>query len=72
VEVIISPEALADIAEIGDYISLDNPERAITFCEELVSVCALLPRRAPRMAIIPEFKREKLRKIGYGRYLIFF
>lgn len=45
-EVIISPEAMADIAEIGDYISRDNPERAITFCEELVSVCAMLPRRA--------------------------
>jgi toxin ParE1/3/4 len=33
--VIFSPEAEADLQEIGDYIAQDNPRRALSFVREL-------------------------------------
>jgi toxin ParE1/3/4 len=33
--VIFSPEAEADLREIGDYIAQDNPRRAASFAQEL-------------------------------------
>jgi toxin ParE1/3/4 len=34
--VIFSPEAEADLQQIGDYIAEDNPRRAASFVQELV------------------------------------
>ena len=32
---IVSAEAAADLEEIGDYIAQDNPQRAVTFVDEI-------------------------------------
>ncbi len=34
--VIFSPEAEADLQQIGDYIAEDNPRRAASFVQELI------------------------------------
>ena len=36
-EIIWSPEALDDVESIGDFIAKDNPTRAISFVEELIT-----------------------------------
>ncbi|MBZ0185318.1 MAG: type II toxin-antitoxin system RelE/ParE family toxin, partial [Candidatus Obscuribacterales bacterium] len=41
---IISPEARADLEEIGDYIAQDNVEAAISFIERLETCCMNIAR----------------------------
>jgi len=50
---ILSPRAAADLEEIAEYISRDNPTRAATFVAELEAICravattpALYPARS--------------------------
>lgn len=67
-KVILSPRALDDLAEIGDWIGRDNPERARTFVEELREACRDLetfPRVYPEM---PQFGSAARRRL-YGNYL---
>ena len=37
-----SPQAERDLEEIGDYIAQDNPQRALSFIEELRARCQKL------------------------------
>jgi toxin ParE1/3/4 len=55
-----------DLAEITDYIGLDNPQRAERFEEELLE-------RAQRIAYVerPELQ-PGLRSCAHGAYVIFF
>ena len=66
-----SPEAAADLEEIGDYIAKDNPTRALSFLDELENYCY---QSAERPEAFP--KREDLapglRMAVYGNYLILF
>jgi plasmid stabilization system protein ParE len=39
-DVSLSPRAVLDLEEIGDYIARDNPIRAVAFVEELRAVIA--------------------------------
>tara|TARA_R110002051_G_scaffold315152_1_gene393151 strand:- start:65674 stop:65928 length:255 start_codon:yes stop_codon:yes gene_type:complete len=60
-----------DLEEIGDYIALDNPLRAMSFIAELRSACARLsvfPEAAP---LRPDLG-EGIRGQPHGRYLIFY
>jgi plasmid stabilization system protein ParE len=48
----LSPEAEADIEEIGRFIGLENPGRAASFTRELIAACYALgrfPLAAPRV-----------------------
>jgi len=67
----LSPRAALDLEEIGDYIARDNPIRAVTFVEELRSVCA---RIGAHPQIHPVQKRidPSIRRAVHGRYLIFY
>ncbi len=70
-KLVFSDTAEADLEEIGDYIALDNPLRAISFIEELRLQCARLlafPEAAPAR---PELGKG-LRGQPHGRYLIFY
>jgi plasmid stabilization system protein ParE len=52
----ITQAAFADLRDIGHWIALDDPERAVTFVQELGEKClslsdrAFLYRRRPRLA----------------------
>jgi toxin ParE1/3/4 len=69
--VVYSPDAVADLQDIGDYIATDNPDRARSFIEEL---CA----RAERTGGAPEAYPARddvapgLRMAVHGRYVILF
>ena len=68
---IFAPLALADLEEIGDYIALDNPPRALSFIRELRAQCRKLldnPLAFPaRDDLAPG-----LRVLPHGQYLIFY
>lgn len=66
-----SPEATADLADIGGYIARDNPERARTFVDELEARCAGLieyPDTGRARADLAPGLRSK----PHGDYLIFY
>ena len=67
----VSPKAQQDISEIGEFISRDNPVRALSFVRELRAKIALT-------AETPLAYRERtelrlgIRASRHGVYLIFF
>ena len=70
--VIITDEARADLAHIGDYIALDNPRRSVSFVSELLDRCrglADMPRAFP---LVPRYEHTGVRRRPYGEYLIFY
>ena len=68
---VILPAARADLVEIGDFIALDNPERAASFVTEIE---ARLIQVAARPGSFParDELHAGLRSARHGRYLIFF
>lgn len=68
---IVSAEAEADLEEIGDYIAQDNPERAVTFLEEIrgrFDAISQMPRAYPER---PEID-DGVRACVHGQYVIFY
>lgn len=69
--VTISPQADHDMEEIGDYVALDNPRRAVSFLQELrerVYQIADHPSAAPvRPTLGPG-----VRGLVHGNYTIFY
>ena len=69
-QLLITPLAVFDLEEIGDYIAQDNPVRAGTFVAELRAHCekiCLNPagyRRRPELSV-------DLRSCAHGNYVIF-
>jgi toxin ParE1/3/4 len=67
----ISPLAENDLREIGDYIAIGNPERAISFIEELLA-------HSQRIASIPSGYMVRddlapgLRSCPHKNYIIFY
>ena len=51
--VVFSPVAETDLEEIGDYIALANPRRAVTFVREIRDQDARLSARLSRWSIQP-------------------
>lgn len=67
----IRPAAEEDLECIGDYISEDNPSRALTFVQELREKCrrlAEMPKSAPAR---PELGRN-IRSRPAGNYVIYY
>lgn len=71
-KVVWTAAAQADLAEICDYIALDNPARAVSFMNEIVDAgeaIADMPRGFP---LVPQLEHKAIRKRVYRRYLIFY
>ena len=70
--VVFTDEAEADLEQIGDYIALDNPGRAISFVEELIDRCLTLAEMPRAFALVPRYEHTGVRRLAHGRYLIFY
>ena len=68
---IFAPLAVADLEEIGDYIALDNPPRALSFIRELRTQCRKILDN-PLAFPAREDLAPGLRVLPYGQYLIFY
>jgi toxin ParE1/3/4 len=63
--------AAHDLEEIGDYIARDNPERAVSFIQEIRGHCLKITAFPEAAALRPELGAE-IRMLPFGRYLIFY
>jgi toxin ParE1/3/4 len=70
--VVIADEAFEDIRQIGDFIALDNPERAASFVIELVEACQGLAAMPNRYPLLLRFEASGVRRRQYGAYGIFY
>ncbi|HEY9826799.1 MAG TPA: type II toxin-antitoxin system RelE/ParE family toxin [Stenomitos sp.] len=70
--VVITTAAKTDLIEIGDFIKLNNPERAITFVEELLERCSSLADMPRRYPLVPRYEKFGIRRTVYQDYLIFY
>ena len=68
---VILPAARADLIEIGDFIALDNPERAASFIAEIEAKMNAAAERPGSFPARGEL-HEGLPSARHGRYLIFF
>lgn len=68
---IFAPLAVADLEEIGDYIALDNPPRALSFVRDLRAQCHKILDN-PLAFAAREDLAPGLRVLPYGQYLIFY
>lgn len=66
-----SPEASADLADIGAYIAKDDPKRARSFVDELEARCTDLLEFPDGGRARPELASD-LRSKPHGHYLIFY
>ena len=67
----LSRRAEMDLAEITDFIALDNPERAYEFEDELLERAQKISLSPLGYVERPELK-EGVRSYAHGAYVIFF
>ncbi len=60
-----------DLIEVGDFIALDSPERAVSFVAEIEASMRAAAERPDSFPARDEL-HEGLRSARHGRYLIFF
>ncbi len=66
-----SPAAERDLEDIGDFIALENPRRAVSFIGQIRERCTIIassPKAAPVRAEI----MDGLRVVVHGNYLVFY
>lgn len=68
---VVLPAARADLVEIGDFIALDNPERAASFVTEIEAVMSAAAERPGSFPARNDLHKG-LRSARHGHYLIFF
>ena len=66
-----SPQAVADVQAIGDYIARDSPQRAASFVAELLAHIQRIAERPEAYPARSELS-EGLRSCVHQRYVIFF
>jgi toxin ParE1/3/4 len=71
-QVALSPSARRDLRDIVRYISLDSPERAVTFGQFLVSSTKRLAEFPEMGRIVPEFANPKIREVVVRPYRIIY
>ncbi len=67
----LRPKAVADLEAIGDYIALDDPQRAVSFIDEMTTVCTRIAER-PRAFQRRDDLARGARQAVHGQYLILF
>ncbi|NLS20013.1 type II toxin-antitoxin system RelE/ParE family toxin [Rhizobium sp. P40RR-XXII] len=67
-----SYEAENDLEQIADYISRDNPQRALSFIRELRSKCEDLVDNPNGYSLVPRYEHHGIRRRVHGNYLIFY
>ncbi len=71
-QVALTPSARRDLRDIVRYISLDSPERAVTFGQFLVSHTKRLAEFPELGRIVPEFNLPELREIVVRSYRVIY
>lgn len=70
--VVLSDQARADLAEIGDHIAKDSPIRALHFTEELEAKALQIGDMPRAFPLLPRYEHYGIRRRTYRDYLIFY
>jgi plasmid stabilization system protein ParE len=71
-KVVITAAAKADLLAIRRYIEADNPNRAVSFVEELLDRCLALADTPRAYPLVPRYERFGIRRCVHGDHLIFY
>ena len=71
-QVAVSPSARRDLRDIVRYISLDAPERAVTFGQFLLSSTQRLADFPELGRVVPEFGDPSIREIVVRSYRVIY
>jgi plasmid stabilization system protein ParE len=71
-KVVITAAAKADLLAIRRYIEADNPNRAVSFVEELLDRCLALADTPRAYPLVPRYERFGIRRCVHGDDLIFY
>lgn len=71
-KVVLTGNALADLASIASFIASDNPERAGSFLLEMREACSGLSHNPERFPLVARYQHLQIRKRVFGRYLILY
>ena len=64
-----TPQAEIDLEEVGDYIALDNPRRALSFIREIRQHCEKIAEGPHHYVARPDLG-DTIRICAHGNYLI--
>jgi toxin ParE1/3/4 len=70
--VIFSHAAEADLEAIADWITADNPDRALSFLRELRQCCQSLASAPRRYPLVPRYRSAGIRRRAHRDYLVFY
>ena len=70
-KLIFSPAAEADLVDIAIYIAADDPERALSFVDELEAACGILINHPRAGAARPDLG-DDVRSKPYRRYIVYY
>ncbi|PAX06599.1 type II toxin-antitoxin system RelE/ParE family toxin [Sphingomonas lenta] len=70
--VVFTAQAERSLEEIGDWIAVDSPIRAVGFITELRDVAKALADYPEAFPIVERFRRQGIRKRTHGKYLILY
>jgi toxin ParE1/3/4 len=70
IKVVWTQEALNRLIEIEEYISIDNPERAVKFVNNLINKGDSIAHFPKKGRIVPEFSIPEIREIIEKKYRI--
>lgn len=68
----LTREAEADLERIGDFITQDNPQRALAFIAELREKSLTLAEFPEAFPLVPRYQRFGVRRRVHGNCLIFY
>ncbi len=71
-KIIWSPLAVDQIAEIAEYIALDNPVAAEKWVDDIFNSVKRLKKFPKSGCIIPEIQLDNFREIIFGNYRIIY
>lgn len=69
---IFSARAARDLEQIGDYIARDNPQRALSYVQELRARCQKIAGMPGAPLIVDRIGDLPVRKVLFGRYRIYY
>ncbi len=71
-KVLFTDPAEGDLEDIGDWIAVNNPDRAASFVGELRQACLQIGPQPNAYPVLEHRKSDGLRRRVYGNYLIFY
>ena len=71
-KVLLSSHAVADLKRIGQFIAVDNPQRAASFIVELRDAARRLADLPHRFPLVPRYERHGIRRRSWKGYGILY